>query len=41
MILPQRETGIVVLTNMDGADSSKLAMDLMSILIAAPAGQTK
>jgi serine beta-lactamase-like protein LACTB len=41
MILPQRETGIVVLTNMDGADSSKLAMDLMRILIAAPAGQTK
>jgi hypothetical protein len=41
MILPQRETGIVVQTNMDGADSSKLAMDLMRILIAAPAGQTK
>jgi serine beta-lactamase-like protein LACTB len=41
MVLPQRETGIVVLTNMDGADSSKLAMDLMRILIAAPAGETK
>ena len=41
MILPQRETGLVVLINMDGADSSKLAMDLMRILIAAPVGQTK
>jgi serine beta-lactamase-like protein LACTB len=41
MILPQRETGIVVLTNMDGADSSRLAMELMRILIAAPAGQAK
>jgi hypothetical protein len=41
MILPQRETGIVVLTNMDGADSSKLAMVLMRILVAVPTGQTK
>ena len=41
MILAQRETGVVVLTNMVGADSSKLAMDLMKILIAVPAGQTK
>ena len=41
MILPQREAGIVVLANMDEADSSNLAMELMRILIVAPAGQPK
>jgi serine beta-lactamase-like protein LACTB, mitochondrial len=39
MILPQRELGVVVLANMDGADSSTLATQLMQILITPAAGQ--
>jgi CubicO group peptidase (beta-lactamase class C family) len=34
MILPQRGDGVVVLANMDGANSSSLAEELMKILIA-------
>ncbi len=36
MILPQRGTGVVVLVNMDGADSSSLATELMKILMGPP-----
>jgi len=39
MILPQRGTGIVVLTNLDGAHSVLLATELMKILIAPKTGQ--
>lgn len=41
IILPQRGTGIVVLTNMDGAGASTLAKELMKILIGPPGSQTK
>ena len=34
MIVPERENGVVVLINMDGADSSALARDLMKIVLA-------
>jgi serine beta-lactamase-like protein LACTB len=35
MIVPERRVGVVVLMNIDGADSSALATDLMKILIGA------
>jgi serine beta-lactamase-like protein LACTB len=35
MIIPERRAGVVVLMNIDGADSSGLATELMKILLAA------
>jgi CubicO group peptidase (beta-lactamase class C family) len=37
MIVPERRTGVVVLINMDHADASALATELMKILLAPPA----
>jgi len=34
-MIPERRAGVVVLINLDGADSSALATDLMKILLAA------
>jgi len=34
-MIPERRAGVAVLMNMDGADSSALATDLMKILLAA------
>ncbi len=36
MIVPERRAGVVVLINLDGADASKLATELMKILLATP-----
>jgi serine beta-lactamase-like protein LACTB, mitochondrial len=35
LMIPERRAGVVVLMNMDGADSSALATDLMKILLGA------
>jgi len=35
MMIPERRSGVVVLMNIDGADSSALATDLMKILLGA------
>jgi len=35
MMIPERRAGVVVLINLDGADSSALATDLMKILLGA------
>jgi CubicO group peptidase (beta-lactamase class C family) len=35
MLAPEQKTGVVVLINLDGVDSSALATDLMTILLAA------
>jgi CubicO group peptidase (beta-lactamase class C family) len=35
MIVPERRAGVVVLINLDGADSSALAKDLMKIVLGS------
>ncbi len=35
MLAPQQRAGVVVLINLDGADASALAADLMRMLIGA------
>jgi hypothetical protein len=35
MMIPERRAGVVVLMNIDGADSSGLATELMKILLGA------
>jgi serine beta-lactamase-like protein LACTB, mitochondrial len=41
MIVPERKDGVVVLINMDGADSSALAHDLMKIVLSGESGDTR
>jgi hypothetical protein len=40
MLAPHQHMGVVVLANMDGVDASSLAVDVLKLLVGAPA-QTK